>query len=66
LWDDPVVYAGVYAGDVGLPNDLWAGDPAVNPYSGARQIVRRIDDYLARGIYARAEDDARLTVPDAI
>lgn len=67
LWDDPAVYANVYAGDVGLPNDLWAGDPNVNPYAGARQIVRRIDDYLSRGIYLPATEElARRTIPDAI
>lgn len=67
LWDDPTVYAHLYAGDVGLPNDLWTGDPNVNPYAGARQIVNRIEDYLARGIYLPATEElARRTVPDAI
>jgi hypothetical protein len=67
LWDDPTVYAHLYAGDVGLPNDLWAGDPNVNPYAGARQIVSRIEDYLARGIYLPATEElTRRTVPDAI
>jgi predicted amidohydrolase len=67
LWDDPAVYADVYAGDVGLPNDLWAGDPQVNPYLGAAQIRRRIDDYLSRSIYvAPGVAPTRATIPDAV
>jgi len=67
LWDDPAVYANVYAGDVGLPNDLWAGDPQVNPYSGARELKRRIEGYLERGIYvAPGAAPTRSTIPDAV
>jgi hypothetical protein len=67
LWDDPTVYADVYAGDVGLPNDIWAGDPQVNPYLGAAQLKRRIDDYVARGIYvAPGAVPTRATIPDAV
>jgi predicted amidohydrolase len=67
LWDDPVVYADVYAGRVGLPNDLWAGDPQVNPYLGAAQLRRCIDDYLARSIYvAPGVEPTRATIPDAV
>ncbi len=67
LWDDPRVYARAYAGDVGLPNDLWAGDPQVNPYAGAKQLRRRIDDYLARGIYVAPGSSAtRASLPDSV
>jgi predicted amidohydrolase len=67
LWDDPAVYASAYAGDVGLPNDLWAGDPQVNPYAGGRELKRRIDDYVARGIYvAPGTVAARASLPDSV
>ena len=67
LWDDPAVYARAYAGDVGLPNDLWAGDPQVNPYAGGRELKRRIDDYVARGIYvAPGQAAARASLPDSV
>jgi len=67
LWDDPAVYARAYAGDVGLPNDLWAGDPQVNPYSGGRELKRRIEGYLARGIYvAPGQPSARASLPDSV
>jgi hypothetical protein len=67
LWDDPAVYASAYAGDVGLPNDLWAGDPQVNPYAGGRELKRRIDDYLARGIYvAPGQASTRVSLPDSV
>lgn len=51
LWDDDSVYAAHYRRDVGMPSNLWTGDPLVNPYVGARQISARIADYLARGIF---------------
>ena len=61
------MYAHVYAGDVGLPNDLWAGDPQVNPYAGARELKRRIKDYVERGIYvAPGVAATRTTIPDAV
>jgi predicted amidohydrolase len=67
IWDDPAVYARAYAGDVGLPNDLWAGDPQVNPYAGGRELKRRIDDYVARGIYvAPGRAAARASLPDSV
>lgn len=66
LWDDPHAYAQAYARDVGLPNDLWAGDPQVNPYAGGRQLKRRIDSYLERGIYVAPGQSARLSLPDSV
>jgi predicted amidohydrolase len=50
LWDDDSVYAAHYRRDVGMPSNLWNGDPQVNPYVGARQISARIADYIERGI----------------
>ncbi len=67
LWDDPAVYAAAYSGDVGLPNDLWAGDPQVNPYAGGRELKRRIEGYLERGIYvAPGRPAARASLPDSV
>ena len=67
LWDDPAVYAQAYSADVGLPNDLWSGDPAVNPYAGAGELRRRISSYLERGVYvAPAVPNSRATIPDAV
>jgi predicted amidohydrolase len=67
LWDDPAVYARAYAGDIGLPNDLWAGDPQVNPYAGGRELKRSIESYLARGIYvAPGQAQARASLPDSV
>jgi hypothetical protein len=67
LWDDAAVYAREYVGDVGLPNNLWAGDPFVNPYEGARCLQSRIDSYLARGIYVEPDQrTSRGSIPDAV
>ncbi len=67
LWDDSAVYAARYMGDVGLPNDLWAGDPLANPYAGARMLRERIASYVARGIYVQPEQPlARASLPDSV
>jgi len=67
LWDDPRIYAASYAGDVGLPNDLWAGDPNVNPYAGAKELRRRIDSYLERGVYvAPGKPRTHASIPDSV
>jgi predicted amidohydrolase len=67
LWDDPVVYARHYGGDVGLPNDIWDGDPLVNPYAGARQLRERIASYVARGVYVPPGRPAsRASLPDSV
>jgi predicted amidohydrolase len=60
IWDDPRVYAHVYESGHGLPNDLWAGDPAENPYTGFKQMLAVLDRYYDSGIYLRpdaAKDD---------
>lgn len=69
LWDDASVYAAQYRADVGMPSNLWDGDPLVNPYVGARQVVARVKDYLDRGIYtapSRAVRKAADNVPDTM
>jgi predicted amidohydrolase len=58
LWDDPVVYQAAYASGRGLPNNLWADDPAVNPYEKMQQLRKVVADYTAKGIYVRPEDGA--------
>jgi predicted amidohydrolase len=67
LWDEPAVYRKHYGADVGLPNDLWSGDPKVNPYSGAKQLQARIATYLQRGIYvAPSAPMTRASIPDSV
>ena len=51
LWDDQSVYAAHYQKDVGMPSNLWNGDPMVNPYEKAIKVRERIEDYVKRGIY---------------
>jgi predicted amidohydrolase len=67
LWDDPIVYARHYAGDIGLANDLWAEHPLVNPYEGAKHLRARIESYLARGLYVAPKSQAvRASIPDSV
>ena len=51
IWDDPRAYAHIYEQGFGLPNDLWAGDPAENPYTGFKQMLKVLDHYYDQGIY---------------
>jgi predicted amidohydrolase len=51
LWNDPAVYARHYHAGVGFPSNVWAGDPYVNPYVGAKKLREVIARYLATGIY---------------
>ena len=53
LWDDPEVYAHIYAGEVGLPNNLWGPDPLENPYIGFGPLKERLDSFYARGVFVR-------------
>ena len=53
LWDDPEVYAHIYAGEVGLPNNLWGPDPLENPYVGFGPLKARLESYYARGVFVR-------------
>lgn len=51
IWDDPVVYQAAYNAGRGLPNNLWAGDPVVNPYEQMAQIKAVIESYNRDGVY---------------
>jgi predicted amidohydrolase len=53
LWDDPEVYADIYAGEFGLENNLWGDDPQVNPYVGFLPLKERLESYYERGIFVR-------------
>ena len=55
LWDDPVVYQAAYNAGRGLPNNLWADDPVVNPYEKMEQLKSVIDAYNRDGIYTQPE-----------
>ena len=64
LWDDPEVYAHIYAGEVGLPNNLWGADPLDNPYVGFGPLKERLESYYARGVFVRpagVDPDAPVT-----
>lgn len=64
LWDDPEVYAPIYAGEVGLPNNLWGPDPLDNPYVGFGPLKERLESYYARGVFVRpsgVDPDAPVT-----
>ncbi len=50
-WDDSVVYAQHYAGEHGIANDVWSGDPMVNPYEDAAEIKKVIEIYKRDGVY---------------
>lgn len=66
LWDDPGVYADHYMQSVGMPNDLWAGDPLENPYAGVKVILETLRDYQSRGIFVAPPENVGETIPDAI
>ena len=51
IWDDPVVYMSKYAEEIGMPLDVWAGDPYVNPYRGYKQLRQVLDRYNKTGVY---------------
>ena len=53
LWDDPEVYAHIYASEVGLPNNLWGPDPLQNPYVGFGPVKACLESYYERGIFVR-------------
>ncbi len=58
MWDDSVVYEGAYNAGGGLPNNLWADDPVVNPYEKMAQLKKVIEGYNADGVFVRPEDGA--------
>ncbi|MBM3514285.1 MAG: hypothetical protein FJX59_11305 [Alphaproteobacteria bacterium] len=51
IWDDPVVYMSKYAEEIGMPLDVWSGDPYVNPYRGYKQLRQVLDRYNKSGVY---------------
>jgi predicted amidohydrolase len=56
LWDDPIVYQVAYNAGRGLPNNLWADDPAVNPYETMAQLKKVIEVYNRDGVYTLPKD----------
>jgi predicted amidohydrolase len=58
MWDDSVVYEALYNSGRGLPNNLWAGDPAVNPYEKMVQLRAVIGAYNKDGVYVPPSDGA--------
>ena len=52
VWDDPAVYAHVFAERVGLPNDLWGADPNVVPYRGMKPLKAVLAGYNKDGRFA--------------
>jgi hypothetical protein len=69
LWDDDSVYAEHYRADVGMPGNLWTGDPLVNPYIGAKQIAKRIANFVERGIFippSHRSIDSVKSIPDTM
>lgn len=51
LWDEPSVYAHVYAAGRGMPNDLWVDAAAPFPYRGMQPTKDVIARYQQDGIY---------------
>ncbi|MFT7287286.1 MAG: putative amidohydrolase [Halieaceae bacterium] len=66
LWDDPALYVSNYMQNVGMPNDLWAGDPLENPYAGVKVILETLKDYERRGIYVSPGHTVNGGIPDAV
>lgn len=58
IWDDSVVYEAAYNAGNGLPNNLWAGDPVVNPYEKFAQLKKVIAGYNAKGVFVQPNDGA--------
>ena len=51
LWNDPQVYADYYSQDVGFPSNVWKDNPYENPYINAKELIKRIESYVEKGIY---------------
>jgi predicted amidohydrolase len=58
IWDDPLVYQAAYNAGRGLPNNLWADDPVVNPYEKMAQLRKVIDGYNTSGVFVKPSDGA--------
>jgi predicted amidohydrolase len=57
-WDDAVVYQALYNAGRGLPNNLWADDPTVNPYEKMTQLHKVIASYNNDGVFVKPVDGA--------
>jgi len=56
IWDEPAGYIDIYKKDIGMPLDVWAGDPYVNPYTGYKQLRDVLARYNSNGIYQPPSD----------
>ncbi|MEQ8734885.1 MAG: nitrilase-related carbon-nitrogen hydrolase [Rhodospirillaceae bacterium] len=63
-WDNPIVYAHKYAAERGIANDVWTGDPNVNPYEDAAEIKRMINIYQRDKVYIPSENSANTVAID--
>ena len=57
IWDDPGAYNDIYAKEIGMPLDVWAGDPYVNPYTGYKQLRDVLERYNKTGVYQPPSTD---------
>jgi predicted amidohydrolase len=57
-WDDSVVYEALYNSGRGLPNNLWADDPTVNPYEKMAELRKVIERYNKDGVFIQPIDGA--------
>ena len=55
IWDNPSVYMHKYAENIGMPLDVWSGDPYVNPYKGYKQLRQVLAHYNKTGVYVEPE-----------
>jgi predicted amidohydrolase len=63
-WDNPIVYAHKYAAERGIANDVWTGDPNVNPYEDAAEIKRMINIYQRDKVYIPSQNSANTPAID--
>ncbi len=66
IWDDPTAYLEVYAQEIGMPLDVWAGDPYVNPYTGYKQLRDVLSRYNETGIYQTPDTEVDFGVRTGI
>lgn len=52
-WDDAVVYEAMYNSGRGMPNNIWADHPEINPYEKAEQMKKVIARYNADGVFIK-------------
>ena len=66
IWDDPTGYMDIYAQKIGMPLDVWAGDPYVNPYTGYKQLRDVLARYNKTGVYQPPATDVNFGVRTGI